>query len=366
MVKADSLGARIVPETAVPSRKAGGRIGKADSDPESPGHRVGLGRDLAHTAAGHRGRVACQRDDDTRVAAKPIERGRPAPRKRRRGPSRLASCTIIRPGETTSPGSAPIAVTTPGASALRVVKPTTSSAVRTCACAASTCARAAMRACLAASKSARVVMFAIEQVALPLILVIGLSEKALRRRECRSRRAQLIEFVLRVETRDHVSIAHGRSDADKPFGQPAADAEGECGLILRFDMAGEGDIRGRARQFDRDSAHGTDGWGSFVLALTCGAQERENGEDTGRRHRGGAKAGIIPMLRSLRAATQRRGARTVLPPPIISPCRKSCKGIDVHPPATARHVGLRLVSTPRTRRANLPDGVWQDGNNSPG
>ena len=73
-------------------------------------------------------------------------------------PSRRASWTIIRPAATTSAGSAPTRVTMPGASAFSVVKATMSSAERTRAWAASTWARAAVRACLALSKSACVVM----------------------------------------------------------------------------------------------------------------------------------------------------------------------------------------------------------------
>ena len=78
---------------------------------------------------------------------------------------------------------------------------------------------------------------------LPLILVVRLSQGALRRRQRRPCGAEIVELVLRVETCDHLSLAHCRSDAGRPFDQPAAQPERQGCLVLGFDMARETDIR---------------------------------------------------------------------------------------------------------------------------
>ena len=84
---------------------------------------------------------------------------------------------------------------------------------------------------------------ALEEMTLPLILVVRLPQGALRRRQCRPRGAQLVELVLRVETCDHLSLTHRHSDAGRPFDQPAAQPERQGCLVLGFDMARETDIR---------------------------------------------------------------------------------------------------------------------------
>src|SRR5262245_6007884 len=88
----------------------------------------------------------------TGVAASITRAGTPKTASR---PSSRATRTIIWPAATTSPGSAPTAVTEPVESAKSSVKPSSSRAVASCARAASTWAAAASRALVARSKAAR-------------------------------------------------------------------------------------------------------------------------------------------------------------------------------------------------------------------
>ena len=92
-------------------------------------------------------RIVGQADGDLRDRSAPTRINCAGTSKTASRPSLRASRTIICPACTTSPAPGPIAVTTPGASALSSVKPTRSCAVFSCASAASTCDCAVCSAC---------------------------------------------------------------------------------------------------------------------------------------------------------------------------------------------------------------------------
>ena len=120
---------------------------------------------------------------------------------------------------------------------------------------------------------------ALEEMALPLVVIFGLAQNALRLRQRRLRAAQFVELVLRVEARQHLPVLHRRPDSDKSLGKPAADAEGERGAVLRFDMSGEGDVRRGGRSLDRDGPDRPHGRrrGVRTAAARCAGEHRCNG-----------------------------------------------------------------------------------------
>jgi len=76
---------------------------------------------------------------------------------------------------------------------------------------------------------------------LTLELVGVLLQAPLRGRERRPRRAQRVQFVLRVELRQHLIRRDPVAYARRPLEHPPADAEGERRFLLRQDLAGEND-----------------------------------------------------------------------------------------------------------------------------
>ena len=147
---------------------------------------------------------------------------------------------------------------------------------------------------------------ALHQMVLAVEIVLRLDLLALRGVERRLRRAQRIEFVLRIEFRQHLIRLDLVADLAFPLDDPSADAEGEVHLVFRADVPGETDRVANLALFDGDSADRARlrrlGLGLLVAA---GQKQRERRDEderaSGPRARGsgvhGAKANPLTTTR---------------------------------------------------------------------
>ena len=203
------------------------RIGQADLDLEGAGHRVGLRRNLAHAPVRGDRRIVGQADGDLRIARRRADELRRARRRPRRGRPCARASTIICPACTTSPAPGPIAVTTPGASALSSVKLTRSWAVFSCASAASTCDCGGLLRLLGLVVVRARGPALLEQRVLALEMVARLRQLALGGGEIGLRGAQRVELVLRLQACDHLPGLDPVAELDGRSRAPAGDAERE-------------------------------------------------------------------------------------------------------------------------------------------
>ena len=95
---------------------------------------------------------------------------------------------------------------------------------------------------------------ALHQVVLAVESVLRLDLLAARGVERRLRRAQRVEFVLRIELRQHLVRLDLVADLALPLDDPSADAEGEVHLVFGADVPGELDRVANLALFDGDGA----------------------------------------------------------------------------------------------------------------
>ena len=95
---------------------------------------------------------------------------------------------------------------------------------------------------------------ALHQVVLAVESVLRLDLLGLGRGEGRLRRAERVEFVLRIELRQHLVRLDLIADLALPFDDPPANAEGEVHLVFGADVPGELDRVADRAFFNRDGA----------------------------------------------------------------------------------------------------------------
>ena len=253
-------------------------IGQPHLDLERTGDGIRLGSDFPDAPGRRHGRVVLQRHGDLRVLRR--RSGSPGRARRRRRPCApwRASVTIIRPADTTSPGSAPTEVMTPAASALSSVKAIWSSANLTCASADSTwdCAvwndsRAwSSSACETAPRAARGSWR--RRLLRALVSCPCAADRAARAERrafcsfCGSRRA------ISWPGSDPVAVV------DASLDHAARDPERERSLVLRADGAGEHDRHARVPLRDRHRAHRADLRCDRSGLLPAGGRDHHQGD----------------------------------------------------------------------------------------
>ena len=119
--------------------------------------------------------------------------------------------------------------------------------------------------------------------------VLRLDLLALGRVERRLRRAERIQFVLRIELRQHLVRFDLVADLALPFDDPPANAEGEVHLVFGADIPGELDRVADRAFFNRDGPDRA-GQRRFGLGLLIAAR-RQQGEpnNADERAKGGAR-----------------------------------------------------------------------------
>ena len=121
----------------------------------------------------------------------------------------------------------------------------------------------------------------LHEVVLTVEIVLRLDLLGPRGGERRLRRAERIEFVLRIEFRQHLVRLDLVADPALPLDDPPADAEGEIDLVFGPDIAGEHDRIANHALFDSDSADRARlrrfGLG-FLIAASREHGERENAD----------------------------------------------------------------------------------------
>ena len=208
-------------------------------------------------------------------------------------PSWRASRTIIWPACTTSPGSAPISVTTPLASACSSVKLTWSRANRDLSLGRLDLRAGGLPPLPGALVDGAGGEAALLELALALKLVLGLGGLTLGGHEIGFGRLERVLLVLRIETGDQLPGLHPVADIDVALEHAAGEAEGEPRLVLGGDPAGEHHRHAGRPLLDRDRAHGPD-LGRPLLGLLAAGGERQQqrqdrpGERTGS---GGSRRG---------------------------------------------------------------------------
>ena len=88
-------------------------------------------------------------------------------------------------------------------------------------------------------------------------IVLRLDLLALGGGQPRLRRAERVEFVLRIELRQHLVRFDLVADLALPLNDPPANAKGEVHLVFSADIPGELDRVPDRAFFDRDGAHRT-------------------------------------------------------------------------------------------------------------
>ena len=120
----------------------------------------------------------------------------------------------------------------------------------------------------------------LHQVVLTVEIVLRLDLLGPRGGERRLRRAERVEFVLRIEFRQHLVRLDLVADPALPLDDPPADAEGEIDLVFGPDIAGEHDRIADHALFDGDGADRARlrrlGLGFLIAASQ---HERERGSD---------------------------------------------------------------------------------------
>ena len=106
--------------------------------------------------------------------------------------------------------------------------------------------------------------------------------------ERRLRRAERVEFVLRIELRQHLVRLDLVADLALPLDDPSANAKGEVHLVFSADIPGELDRVADRAFFDRDGADRT-GQRRFGLGFLIAAG-REQGERQGADERANGSA----------------------------------------------------------------------------
>ena len=174
------------PVTAVPSLNGGRRIGEPDPDAKGAGDRVGLRRDLAHAALRRDVRIRRQSDDDARAGRR---RAQEVGRHLEDGLASLAPRKLDDhpAGRDDFAGFGPTAVTTPGASASEHGEADDGfGGVHMRLGGLDLSSRGSPRLLgileIGARRDA-----ALEEMALPLVLIFGLAQNALRLRQRRLR-----------------------------------------------------------------------------------------------------------------------------------------------------------------------------------
>ena len=74
----------------------------------------------------------------------------------------------------------------------------------------------------------------LQQVVLAVEIVLRLDQLAARGVERRLRRTQRVQFILRIELRQHLIRLDVIADIGRPFDDPPADAEGQRRLVFRL------------------------------------------------------------------------------------------------------------------------------------
>ena len=96
---------------------------------------------------------------------------------------------------------------------------------------------------------------AVHQLALAIELIARLDQLPFGRGKRRLRRAQRVQFVLRIELGQHLIRLDMVADVGQPFDDAPADAEGERRLVFGLDLSGEDDRVADFALRDRDRAH---------------------------------------------------------------------------------------------------------------
>ena len=116
-------------------------------------------------------------------------------------------------------------------------------------------------------------------------IVLRLDFLGLGRGERGLRRAQRVEFVLRIEFRQHLIRLDLVADLALPLDDPSADTEGEVHLVFGADVAGELNRIADLAFFDGDGADGARqrrlGLG-FLIAAGHKQGERRGGDERAR------------------------------------------------------------------------------------